>query len=524
MLDIIEVAKRMKKDEDIIIDCSKDYTKKQKVAIAKKLEYKAAKAINYKSLLSEFKMVESDAKGYKAKLNKRLIRILKIIDELKKYRYRSGCTLLELSCTYYKYLDICGTKTTVGSDFDLMVEIGLMKVWLDKNRFGAGKENYSSCYLYFKENEDKFIKYCNDNNIFINNNKLNNNSNNSIISARVQKDYFDEDLWYVYDKDGKLDEEKYFKLLNNINLLNNNKNILLVQECEKLIDFKVEDVRFGKSKLKKADGIEEEDFEIFLNECLYENYKGLRYFQELVEEINETYYRDNEDFKLKFEASFEWKTSKKGYRYVKNIGIRLFNNLCNLRKDLRKEFLEEIHFDKEKDVKSSIGRVNYGLNTGVWLDENTVDIYKLVYDELNLKYEWNDDIRELIKSLFMRAYFDGGDKTFVNNIWRNMDRRGICVEDIRASVCEYRKAVRKVLGNKTYDSEIYYYESSLYLLVLSDLLKAGYKVWMVYDCFYCDDRMNHNLWNDLNKFDKLVEVQLIIRFDDYYRKFINGLI
>ena len=39
--------------------------------------------------------------------------------------------------------------------------------------------------------------------------------------------------------------------------------------------------------------------------------------------------------------------------------IRLYNDLCNVEKERRKEILKEIHYDKEKDVKSSIGRITW---------------------------------------------------------------------------------------------------------------------------------------------------------------------
>ena len=104
MIDIIEVAKRLKDNEKLEgIDVSKDYTMDEKIAIVKDLDYKAIRAINYKDQVSEFKIKESSAKGYKKKLENKLIKILEFVNEIKKIRYRSGCTLIPIADTFKRY-------------------------------------------------------------------------------------------------------------------------------------------------------------------------------------------------------------------------------------------------------------------------------------------------------------------------------------------------------------------------------------------------------------------------------------
>ena len=40
------------------------------------------------------------------------------------------------------------------------------------------------------------------------------------------------------------------------------------------------------------------------------------------------------------------------------------------------------------------------------------------------------------------------------------------------------------MGEQRYDNYIFYVESCIYIDTLHTLLKKGYRVWLVYDCFY----------------------------------------
>lgn len=55
-----------------------------------------------------------------------------------------------------------------------------------------------------------------------------------------------------------------------------------------------------------------------------------------------------------------------------------------------------------------------------------------------------------------------------------------------------------VIG-KSYDSEIFYYESIIYMEVLKYLLDKDYKVLQCYDCWYCNKEANKE---DINKIIK----------------------
>jgi hypothetical protein len=47
-----------------------------------------------------------------------------------------------------------------------------------------------------------------------------------------------------------------------------------------------------------------------------------------------------------------------------------------------------------------------------------------------------------------------------------------------------RRAVEAVVGKIRYNNFIFYVESCIYIETLYILLEKGYKVWLVYDCFY----------------------------------------
>ena len=47
-----------------------------------------------------------------------------------------------------------------------------------------------------------------------------------------------------------------------------------------------------------------------------------------------------------------------------------------------------------------------------------------------------------------------------------------------------RRAMEAVVGKIRYNNFIFYVESCIYIETLYILLEKGYKVWLVYDCFY----------------------------------------
>ncbi len=51
-------------------------------------------------------------------------------------------------------------------------------------------------------------------------------------------------------------------------------------------------------------------------------------------------------------------------------------------------------------------------------------------------------------------------------------------------MAKLKEAMEKVLGTEGFDNYVFYAESCIYLEALYLLLRKGYKVWIVFDCFY----------------------------------------
>ena len=127
----------------------------------------------------------------------------------------------------------------------------------------------------------------------------------------------------------------------------------------------------------------------------------------------------------------------------------------------------------------------YALNHGGWLKEE-VDLYKKIYDEVTSGGSEEDFKleREAIKKLFFRVYFDSTDNKLAYNTWNSMIQDGIDRESVYEDMINLRRAMEAVLGEKRHDNYIFYVESCIYIDTLHTLLEKGYKVWLVYDCFY----------------------------------------
>jgi hypothetical protein len=65
-----------------------------------------------------------------------------------------------------------------------------------------------------------------------------------------------------------------------------------------------------------------------------------------------------------------------------------------------------------------------------------------------------------------------------------MVQEGMDRDDVSRDMINLRRAMEAVLGEKRYDNYIFYVESCIYIDTLHTLLEKGYKVWLVYDCFY----------------------------------------
>ena len=450
MITLEEIADRLidKKDYDFTIN--KDNWEPQKID-----DY----------VLPVFVIKESQAKGAETKRKNKLSKVLAFIDSVKHKRFKSGCTVMPISVTNKDNLAIWENEKGVSRAISYMIEIGLISIENDKYQFGAyyEKDNKSKSYRYYKENEDKVKKYCEEHDI---------------------------QMYIVKNKVYPMNE---------------------IQSVHTDID--KTKVRFAsRIKLIRPAELSKAEFEKQLTLCLYENYPGLRFHIEKANEINEKYYKDYPEFRIRFQPNFTW--SSDGI-YVSRIGIRATNSMTNMKKEKRSEILKLYGFTLKKDINASVPRITLSLNTGSWVDE-TDDIYELIYHVMEPQGVFGYKKRETIKKLHMRAYFESGDKLTGHHTWLSMNQDNIKREDVCEKMTEFRNAIIKAEGGKLYGSDIFYIESCVYLMTLYDLLSSGHKVWQVYDCFYSTGAESKEL------FEYMISNGVKLNFEEFLRVYWNG--
>lgn len=393
--------------------------------------------------------------GALKKFKDRFGKYLAFIDSVKYYRSNKYCSILALATTSQVFLNIWGSEQNVSNAFNKLEEIGLIREYTSYYQTGMCK-----LYCYFVENERLLIDYCNDNDI-----PKMTITNQQVLTKKQYKEY-------------KVRCDKIYS-----------------EDFKKGVMFK------SRLKLKRPRGVKPAQFKRDIYEMLYENYPGFKIYQKMAETINKTYYKDQGEFHIRFKPKFHWNENPKKKRNkdkesIVGIGIRATNKLCSAKKDndvvdskmkkvLREEVLAKYGFEFEKDITSSVPRVAYALNYGGWLKED-VDLYKRIYEEVNPGGNEEDFKleREAIKKLFFRVYFDSTDNKLGYHTWDSMIQEGMDKESVYEDMKKLRRAMEKVLGERRYDNFIFYVESCIYIDTLYTLLKQGYKVWLVYDCFY----------------------------------------
>lgn len=210
-------------------------------------------------------------------------------------------------------------------------------------------------------------------------------------------------------------------------------------------------------------------------------------------------------FNSKFEPKIERELDKNSVYKLNAVKIRATNSICNIAKESdeysREDLLKDTFGDNkiyEFDVKSSIYRITYWLNHGVWLD-NDQDLYQMMCP---WKFESKEE-RDAFKTICMSLYFnESGPLAYKALNFNALIAQGYKKKDKfevnKEIICELYDNMRNVIG-KTYGGEIYYYESSMYILLMNKLLKAGYKVIQIYDGFYCDEPIEEFCLKNLTK-------------------------
>lgn len=411
-------------------------------------------------VLPAFTIKESKAKGAETKLKNKLSKVLTFIDFVEHKRFKTGCTIIPISVTNKDNLSIWENEKGVSRALSFMIEIGLISIESDRYQFGAyyEKDNKSKCYRYYKENEDKVKQYCKDHDI---------------------------QMYIIKNKLYSMDEIK---------------NVHTEIEKSK--------VRFAsRLKLVKPAELSKTEFEKQLTLCLYENYPGLRFHIQKANEINEKYYKDYPEFRIRFQPNFTWSDDGS---YVNRIGIRATNSMSNFKKDRRSGLLKSYGFTLEKDINASVPRMTLSLNMGHWVKEDT-DIYELIYRQMEPTGTFTQELRDAIKKLHMRAYFDAGDKSAGHHTWLSMNQDDIERQDVCDKIAEFRNAIIQAEGGKLYGSDIFYVESCVYLMTLYDLLSSGHHVWQVYDCFYSTGDEDQEL------FEYMISNGVRINFEEFLK-------
>lgn len=389
-----------------------------------------------------------------ASLKGQLSKVLAFIDLNKQRRFSDGLTVMPIATTNKRLISIWGSPKEVSRAIQFMCRIGLLAKYDDSYQFNAfyNKDNKCKQYVYNYNTEQQIKEYCSNNNI----NKYQ-ITNTTIVDIFAVKD----------------------------------------------IPFEQTEVRFSsKLHLLKPDNWTTTEFENYLMSCLYANYPQLLHYQELADNINRTFYADDYDRQISFKPKFTW---NKGNKAVTKIGIRATNSLVSAKKEhsndeppnnmlYKDDVLNRYGLKYEFDVKSSVPRITYALNKGIWL-ENDIDLYKIMYKKFTKicpseQLEWNETTRNIFKSFHMNGYFDTEAKLSAH-LKRQVSMKAEKYDtkewaDLEYVMKAYRESIIQTIGELKYDSEIFFHESCIYMDVTYSLLKKGIDVWQQYDCWYTD--------------------------------------
>jgi hypothetical protein len=237
-----------------------------------------------------------------------------------------------------------------------------------------------------------------------------------------------------------------------------------------------------------------------LKELLYLRYPQIRYYQNVVEEINTANNWKGSIYEIKFEPNIEhhYSYNKFSIRYTSEYA-------CypkEIRETLNKDMLGEEY--NKYDVNGSIFRVTYLLNNGSWMDYSG-DIYKYLY---GTEFESREDRREF-KTICNTVYFTSTAREAAR---RFIERKQLdnYNEELLNIFGDLKTKITDVIG-KSYNSEIFMHESCIYIDAMKRMMDIGYKVLPIYDCF-C---FNKQLETDMGLIDSCINAAA----KDYYNKF-----
>lgn len=359
-------------------------------------------------------------------------------------RFADGATIMPISVTEKRLLCITGSAMNSSNLIKYMVNLGLLTVEDAHYQYNAyyEKDNKSKAYVYYAENEQKILEFIKDNHI-----------------ASIQ-------------------------IINYKSI-----DIHTIVKDVSMTTFDTSKVRFSsKLHLTKPTNMSVSDFQDFLRSILYQRYPNLKHYMQLADYINNKYYHDDLARQIVFDAHFAW---AKGNKYIRKIGIRATNHLVNAKTNnitgyeddsilMKKDVLDEYGLNLEYDVKSSVPRITYFMNTGIW-KKRDCDFYHDIYIQYGgSEAGFTPETRAAVKKLHMRGYFDSVPTIGVHTR-RAMNSSDKSIDEVMKKL---KVAIEVAEGGNTLDSEVFYHESCIYMDVLKELLDRGFDCWEVYDSWY----------------------------------------
>lgn len=315
-----------------------------------------------------------------------------------------------------------------------------------------------------------------------------NHNNNKSFTYRVNKDILNLvlEMNVLYNGEGGEKEE--------------GDNIIKETNMSKQLDIsKLQYVTINaKKRPRQLLNLSEEE----LLELLYLRYPQIRYYQDVVEQINNANGWKGSLYEIKFAPNIERHNS-----YTK-FSIRYTSEYACYHKDVRNTINKDMLGDDylKYDINGSIFRVTHLLNNGSWMSCKD-DIYEYLY---GTKFESTEDRNEF-KTICNTVYFTSTAREAVRKF---IDRKKL--DDYNPELLNIFDALKTKITNvigKSYNSEVFMHESCIYIGAIKRMMDLGFKVLPIYDCFcfnrqYCPD-------TDIG----LIGMAISGAAEDYYNKF-----
>lgn len=391
---------------------------------------------------------------------------------LKNKTYQKGYTLIPIGTTSKVMLSIFGNAMKISRSIDKMIAMKILASEDESYSFNKGRYSHCKIYKFYWENAKKLIEFCDKNNIEPK--KVDKSKLSEELEDAIREDYDPyDDIFESEDSDyGVMVDDHIDDTFDVENYARSYK--------------RRKDVRFTSgARFKKPNELTRAQFEKVLLKCLEMNFPYLNDYRQTCNEINEKFYKDDEDLKIRLRIKFRW-TQKDTITKIKLRGCCALNSY---KKSDRPAIMKRYGFDKEYDITSSVPRITYLLNKRVWLDQS-YDFYTEIFKKMYPDRECTPEDRESVKKLHMRAYFEKSNDSMIRNALRKIrldEEREPSKEEeleIKETLIKFRNAVIEVEGGKLYGNYVFVAETFVYLDVLNLLLLFGCKAWLLFDGFY----------------------------------------